>query len=259
MGSHSLFGLAMQSNCKPHFIGPYARKEFELPDIDSPLILTSASQRSYTPRDVGSSFSKGDRSAWNCFLEIWKPFAHLEAVIMVGKNPGHSHSQTKHISFEFHQQSNSPVTFRYEYFISLPPAYSQGDQNKWPLILFLHGGGESQVQPNESYASLRHGVPKIILCYDRWKQGQTPSINIPRPMRRVADSPNDRSSEPVDTGVCEMVAENFITVTPSLALENGFGWNVVVLNSLLEMITQRYDVDTSRIHVTGFSMGGYGT
>lgn len=56
-----------------------------------------------------------------------------------------------------------------------------------------------------------------------------------------------------------MVTENFITVTPSLNMEWGYGWNASILSALLGEIVERYRVDLESVHVTGFSMGGYGT
>ncbi|KIW91145.1 uncharacterized protein Z519_08039 [Cladophialophora bantiana CBS 173.52] len=40
---------------------------------------------------------------------------------------------------------------------------------------------------------------------------------------------------------------------------NGYGWNAAILSAPLDEIVDRYRVDPDRIHVTGFSMGGYGT
>lgn len=96
------------------------------------------------------------------------------------KDPGHPYAQTSHISFGFHDQPVSTSLFGYEHYVSLPPSYDSSTEKSWPCILFLHGAGESQRGKNESYASLRHGVPKIILCYDKYKAGMVPpSIDIP--------------------------------------------------------------------------------
>ena len=48
----------------------------------------------------------------------------------------------------------------------------------------------------------------------------------------------------------------FIVVSPQ---SPGGGWNVEVLNGLLDDILKTYTVDTDRIYLTGLSMGGYGT
>jgi predicted peptidase len=183
------------------------------------------------------------------------------------KDPGHPYAQTQHISFSFFDQHKSNAPFGYEHYVSLPPAYETGPpEKKWPLILFLHGAGESQRRQNESYLSIRHGIPKVILCYDKMKSNPSshdaPFISIPRAERsrnaKHAKS-GDKSEEPVPREVCELLAENFITVTPSLNMEYGYGWNASVLSALLDEIVDQYRVDIDRIHVTGFSMGGYGT
>jgi predicted peptidase len=188
-------------------------------------------------------------------------------MILAPKEPGHPYAATKHISFQYFDQTNSAAPFGYEYYVSLPPTYTTDTHRSWPLVLFLHGAGESQRSSNESYSTLRHGIPKIILCYDQWKQGaDPPSISIPLAPRLRGRNPNkgkkgdaDRSTEPVSPEVCQLVAENFITVTPSLNMEYGYGWNVSVLDALLDEVIQEYRIDTLRIHLTGFSMGGYGT
>lgn len=181
------------------------------------------------------------------------------------KDPGHPYARTNNISFDFYDQRESNAPFGYEHFVSLPPTYGEETSKQWPLILFLHGAGESQRGRNESFASIRHGIPKLILCYDKLKSdptNQPPSINIPlapRLRRSTQTVQSDKSREPVSPEVCTLVAENFITVTPSLNMEWGYGWNASILSALLDEIVQRYRVDLDRVHVTGFSMGGYGT
>ncbi|KAH9916822.1 Alpha/Beta hydrolase protein [Fomitopsis serialis] len=173
-------------------------------------------------------------------------------------DPGHPYAKTKHISFEFYKQTRSASAFGYEYFVSLPPSYDADSEKRWPLVFFLHGAGESQRGKKESYATLRHGVPKIILCYDRLKDGLGPKVDIPlRGGQRVQKE--DLSATPVPASVCEFVAERFITVTPSLNMQYGYGWNAPALSSLLDEIVEDYRVDIRRVHATGFSMGGYGT
>jgi hypothetical protein len=138
-------------------------------------------------------------------------------------DPGHPYSATKHISFQLYRQTVSAAPFGYEHYISLPPAYDQQPDKKWPLVVFLHGAGEAKRGPDESYACLRHGVPKIILCYDKLKSGETPAVDIPP---RGGRNPNagreradgDLSATPVPEEVCKTVAEEFITLTPILDL-----------------------------------------
>ncbi|OAP60972.1 hypothetical protein AYL99_05974 [Fonsecaea erecta] len=184
----------------------------------------------------------------------------------VPKDPGHAYACTRHIRFEYFDQRASNAPFGYEHFVSLPPAYDEDRNKAWPLVLFLHGAGESQRGEHESFASIRHGVPKVILCYDKLRSNpitnEMPSIDIPiapRLRKGKQTQQGDRSSEPVPRETCELLAENFITVTPSLNMGNGYGWNGAILSALLDEIVDRFRVDVDRIHVTGFSMGGYGT
>jgi predicted peptidase len=179
-------------------------------------------------------------------------------------DPGHPYARTSQVSFNFFQQRKSNAPFGYEYFVSLPPSYDSNASSRWPLILFLHGSGESQRSHGESYVSLRHGIPKVILCYDRLQSGldhPPPCINIPRPPRQWKNKKSqqgDKSNEPVPTDSCVVLAENFVTVTPSLNMRNGYGWSPPILSALLDEILERYRIDVNRIHLTGFSMGGYG-
>ena len=143
--------------------------------------------------------------------------------MVASKDPGHAYARTSHVSFEYYDQPTSPAPFGYEHYVSVPPSYDSSSK-KWPLILFLHGAGEYQSGKNDSYASLRHGVPKIILCYDKYKGGMDPPhIEIPLAPSHPGCDPSkgiyggaDLSTTPVSPEVCKMVAEEFITVTPSL-------------------------------------------
>lgn len=181
------------------------------------------------------------------------------------KDPGHPYSKVENIRFDFYDQRTSNAPFGYEHFVSLPPAYGKDKEDTWPLILFLHGAGESQRGKSESFASIRHGIPKIILCYDQLKSDPSntaPTVSIPlapRLRQGRQTKQGDHSVDPVPAEVCRLVAENFITVTPSLNMEWGYGWNASILSALLDEIVDRYHVDRDRVHVTGFSMGGYGT
>lgn len=136
------------------------------------------------------------------------------------RDTGHEHAKTTHIPFLFARQILSSAPFGYDYFISLPPGYTKHPDKEWPLLVFLHGAGESQKNPNESYPALRHGVPKIVLCYDKLVNGEEPSIQIPKADRlreRVSKSGHpDLSSTSVPPDVCHIVAEEFITLNPVL-------------------------------------------
>lgn len=182
----------------------------------------------------------------------------------VAKHPGHPYARTKFVSFEFYDQRRSNAQFGYEHFVSLPPSYHEDSSREWPLIMFLHGSGESQRSPNESFSSIRHGIAKIILCYDKLRagyHGTHSAIDIPVPQQKCKNNHSkhgDKSAEPVSSETCTILAENFVTVTPALNMSYGYGWSSPILSALLHEIMQRYRIDADQVHLTGFSMGGYG-
>ena len=93
--------------------------------------------------------------------------------------------------------------------------YDKGDE-KWPLILFLHGAGE---RGDNLKLVGQHGPPKIV------KQKDMP----------------------------------FIIVSPQCPKDSWWPKENEVLINLLDDIVSRYNVDKSRIYLTGLSMGGYGS
>ena len=102
-----------------------------------------------------------------------------------------------------------------KYLLYFPPAYAK--QDKWPLIIFLHGYGE---RGDDLELVKKHGLPKMI------EAGQ--------------DFP-------------------FIVVSPQCPDTTVWPEQVDELNGLIDSLIAEYKVDTSRVYLTGLSMGGYGT
>lgn len=105
-------------------------------------------------------------------------------------------------------------TLKADYLLYLPKDYGKDAGKKWPVLLFLHGSGESGADIEKVKA---HGPPKLIAAGKEFP---------------------------------------FIVVSPQ---SPGGGWNVEVLNNLLDEIIKTHTVDENRIYLTGLSMGGYGT
>ncbi|CAF4634451.1 unnamed protein product [Rotaria sp. Silwood1] len=136
----------------------------------------------------------------------------------------------------FQQKKTSAIPFAYQYLLSVPPSYEFEKTDKhWPLLLFLHGAGESHA-PIEKV--LQHGPPKLVNAYSSNKQ----------------DNP---SVDNINMECAQLVAENFITCSPQV--DRGYGWDSKVLSVLLDELEQTYCIDKNKIYVTGISMGGYGT
>lgn len=102
-----------------------------------------------------------------------------------------------------------------DYLLFLPKAYETKPDQKWPLILFLHGAGE---RGTNVWLVATHGPPKIV--------------------KSQPDFP-------------------FIVVSPQCA--TGRTWSDDALLALLTDIQTRYNVDPTRVYLTGLSMGGFGT
>ena len=102
------------------------------------------------------------------------------------------------------------------YRLYLPDGYESSDQ-KWPLVLFLHGAGE---RGDDLTKVTIHGPTKLAA-----EGRQFP----------------------------------FILVAPQCPKEDWWADMTEDLMALVNHIAQTYRVDTSRLYVTGLSMGGYGT
>ena len=144
-----------------------------------------------------------------------------------------------------------------EYWLYLPQGYNDSNEEKWPVIMFLHGGGERGEDINKV---LKHGpimevyngreLPFIIIA------PQMPSMPIDE--QRAA---RERRTPSVKTGRKSMLR----TV---IGVENKFGplgpphgWNEIEkdLIMILDNTLKNYRADSNRMYLTGLSYGGFGT
>ncbi len=117
------------------------------------------------------------------------------------------------------QQLRKEITKTVEirYLLHLPKGYGENKDQKWPMILFLHGAGE---RGNDLNKVKVHGPPKLI------EQGK------------------------------EMP---FIVVSPQCPSGSWWTEQLDALTALLDEIQSKYAVDSSRVYLTGLSMGGFGS
>lgn len=104
------------------------------------------------------------------------------------------------------------------YLLSLPPNYEETEE-KFPLVLFLHGMGE---RGNDLELIKKHGPPKLA------DEKEFPFILV---------SPQC----PIEPRLA-----NWLVYIDDLMV-------------LVDDIIEKYRIDTKRVYVTGLSMGGYGT
>jgi poly(3-hydroxybutyrate) depolymerase len=109
--------------------------------------------------------------------------------------------------------------------VTLPQGYTK-DGPGYPLIIFLHGDGERGNQLADGLKTVeRTGLPQVML-------GSYWDKTLP-----------------------------FIVVAPQLFPkdQNGGDWYAVRVKEVYDMALKLYNVDTSRVYLTGLSLGGMGT
>lgn len=113
----------------------------------------------------------------------------------------------------------------YEY---VPGDYVKGSNQKYPLIIFLHGLGERGNGTTQLNRVLKNGIPKNIAAGHNMKffwNGKW---------------------------------ESFIVLAPQLS-ENYGAWQTNYVDEMLKYAKANLPVDLDRVHLTGLSLGGGGT
>ena len=118
----------------------------------------------------------------------------------------------------------TPTHSEMPYLLYLPEGYGTDPDKEWPLIVFLHGSGYDAGE-NDSAWMMQSGLPEVLY---------------------KGDQPEEFP---------------FIVISPQ-ALPGNTWWSgdmPVLLNAVIDEVAKTYQVDTTRIYLTGLSMGGYGT
>ena len=112
-------------------------------------------------------------------------------------------------------------TIELGYLENLPKDYDGKSGKKYPLVIFLHGMGE---RGNDLKKLTVHGIPKLI-----------------EEKHAILDN------------------YEFIAVSPQCP--DGYMWTMLdeALMNLVKHCIENLSVDTSRIYLTGLSMGGFGS
>ena len=163
-----------------------------------------------------------------------------------------------------------------DYFVYLPPGFEQ--QDKWPVILFLHGNGERGDGKAELDYVLKHGplfeawcqrrdLPFVIISpqmpmHDQGEVGYIKNrTRAEIPERRADGSLNPRpffarSKDPLEGQIPELPANS--NANPA---DNPRGWNTMAADVManLDHVLAKYKGDPKRVYLTGISLGGFGT
>jgi predicted peptidase len=144
-------------------------------------------------------------------------------------NNGYAQSTTSRFSYEKYIQNGDTLLYR-----QLFPDYDT--LRKYPLVIFLHGSGE---RGNDNEAQLKWGVENFAT--DEMMKLHPAIVIAPQcPQNKswASFSRNANASIPLNA-------------TPSKPME--------LLMGLIHQMMKNRLVDTTRIYITGLSMGGFGT
>lgn len=109
------------------------------------------------------------------------------------------------------------------------------DERTFPLVLFLHGAGERGIDNEKQIIHIN----KLFL--DSANMSNYPAFVI------APQCPENKRWVEVDWSA----KSHIIPLEPSWAMKN--------VMKLIDSLIELYPIDTTRIYVTGVSMGGYGT
>lgn len=159
-----------------------------------------------------------------------------------------------------------------DYFVYLPRGFKQ--QDKWPVMLFLHGNGERGDGKGELDYVLKHGPLMEAWCQQRdlpfviispqlpmYDQGEVDYIK----KRTPAEIPVRRPGfiNPTETRYSGhdplngQLTEDLVRDLP--AQSNGWSSIDMEVMGMVDTVLAKYRGDSKRVYLTGLSRGGHGT
>lgn len=161
-----------------------------------------------------------------------------------------------------------------DYFVYLPRGFAE--QEKWPVLLFMHGNGERGDGKAELDYVLIHGplmeawarkrdLPFVIISpqLPMYDQGEVSYIKNRKPAQipqRTADGVYQRpahfkGTEPMDGQLSALPGADRAD-----AEADPRGWNTIAdeVVQMVDHVVAKYKGDPKRLYVTGLSYGGFG-
>ena len=137
----------------------------------------------------------------------------------------------------------------------LPPSYRSGGSTSSPLLLFLHGYGESGAGTTDELPLLYStGIPQL-LAEDRWPGSRPFVVLAPQNPWETDDTiyGDCLAGEPRFLGSCLMRAQHNNGHPPDAA----YCFTPNEVNGFVIYALRTYNVDPQRVYVTGLSCGGF--
>ncbi len=160
-----------------------------------------------------------------------------------------------------------------DYFVYLPRGFAQ--QDKWPVMLFLHGNGERGDGKKELDYVLKHGplfeawaqkkdLPFVIISpqLPMYDQGDVDYIKNRKPeeIPERIPGPPTHPYPPHYTGK-DVMQGQLAEVSDRDFEHDPRGWNTIddELMAMIDRTIATYKGDPKRVYLTGLSYGGFGT
>lgn len=144
-----------------------------------------------------------------------------------------------------------------EYFLYLPKGYETEESKLWPVILFLHGGGERGDGLEELENVLKHGP----LMEAHSKSRDLPFIMI-SPQMPARERTTERRRRPARSRERPPMARVITGTEPPWTDEGppqGWWVNEKDVLEMVDATVREYRADPDRVYLTGLSYGGFGT
>jgi poly(3-hydroxybutyrate) depolymerase len=140
-------------------------------------------------------------------------------------------------NFEYKSHLNADIaTYSMPYRLFIPSGYNAN--NNYPLVLFLHGAGERGTDNNAHITSSRGAY----LWADPSNQAAHPCFVLAPQCPPNAQWVNTNWS-----------SGSYNTTNVAMSKE------LKMVKDIIETLQTQYNIDPSRLYITGLSMGGYGT
>jgi predicted peptidase len=158
---------------------------------------------------------------------LWITFVAMASIM--AKDPSHHSPQEIFEAKSFTASNGDELLYR----LMKPQPITSGAL--YPLIIFLHGAGE---RGSDNLSQLKHGVKE--LCGPDRRQNFPCFVIAPQ-------CPSGQRWAEIDWTRTEVTSPSAISRPLELTFE------------VVDQILEELPVDSSRIYITGLSMGGYGT
>lgn len=158
-----------------------------------------------------------------------------------------------------------------DYFVLLPENYEANPTKKYPVLLFLHGGGERGNGKSDLDRLLVNGplyeawiqkrnLPFIIIApqmplFGRNNTSMTPLSAVPKRGKIIPARPEKWAAKNPMTGAIPAKKLSH----DKTGLPDGWGEIKEEVMAMLDQTQANYRTDDERVYLTGLSYGGFGT